>query len=239
MHFHVSRSIAGLIGAGSLLVACGGGGGDANDAGSTSVEAFCDRIAALETAVAPDDVEAAVAALEDLVKAAPNDEVREALETLVPVLTRMSEIDESDQDAINELMDLMVDPKVMEASTVLEDFGSEECGLSGDTTDEPATDSNSIAPDAVFDSATIQALVEVEGSEFLNGGSITSVVVEGDTYRTVVVDTTSADGVAALPICEVLADYFDTLAPDVDVEIAVLTEGLPAALRLPGGNCEA
>lgn len=239
MRFHLSRSIVAIIGTGSLLVACGGDGGDANGGSSTSVEEFCDRIAALETAAAPDDVGSAVAALEDLVQAAPNDEVREALETLVPVLTRMSEIDETDQDAINELMDLMMDPKVMEASTVLENFGSEQCGISGDTSGEPVAESNSIAPEAVFDSTTIQTLIEVEAAEFLNGGTITSVVVQGDAYRTVVVDSTSSDGVAALPICQLLADYFDTIAPEFDVEIAVLTEGLPAALRLPGGNCEA
>lgn len=240
MRFHLSRSIVAVIGAGSLLVACGGDGGDANGGGSsTSIEDFCGRIAALESAAAPDDIGAAVTALEDLVEAAPNDEVREALETLVPVLTRMSEIDETDQDAINELMDLMTDPKVMEASTVLEDFGSEQCGISSGTSGEQAPESNSIASDVVFDSGAIQSLVETEAAEFLNGGSVTSVVVQGDAYRTVVIDTTSPDGAAALPICEVLADYFDTNAPDVDVEISVLTEGLPAVLRLPGGNCEA
>lgn len=238
MRFHLSRSIVATIGAGSLLVACGGDGGNASGGSSTSVEEFCDRISALETAAAPDDVRAAVAALEDLVQAAPNDEVRKALETLVPVLTRLSEIDETDQDAMNELLDLMTDPKVMEASTVLENFGSEQCGISGDTTGEPAAESNSIAPEAAFDSTTIQTLIEVEAAELLNGGTITSVVVQGDAYRTVVVDIASADEVAALPICQLLADYFDTIAPEVDVEIAILAEGLPAVLRLPGGNCE-
>ncbi len=127
-----STLTAGTIGALLFLGACGGDsndGGGASETGGVSNEQFCERIAALEAAVEPDDIGSAVAALEGLVDAAPTDEVRNALETLIPVLSRMSTIDENDPDAIGELMELAMDPEIMEASAVLETFGTEQCGF--------------------------------------------------------------------------------------------------------------
>lgn len=234
------------IGATSLLVACGGddGSGGGSSEG-VSVEEFCTRIEALESAVEPDDIGAAVAAIEGLVDAAPTDEVRDALETLIPVLSRMSEIDENDPDAIGELMELAMDPKIMEAGAVLEEFGTEQCGFTSDdsgSTDslpDSSVDEGSDPVTGAFDTSTVWDHLEANASDFLNGGSFTSVSVQGQGSGYLVsVDATSSGGVAAVPICEVLVDYFETNAPGVDVTIDVMTEGLTAATRLPGGICE-
>ncbi|MEY3679463.1 MAG: hypothetical protein ACO27U_04915 [Ilumatobacteraceae bacterium] len=119
-----------LVTVGGLVSACGGDDGSSNGGGgAASVEEFCTQIENLESAVEPDDMAAAVGALQDLIDSAPSKDVREALETLIPVLEGMSSIDENDPEAMNDLMELMMDPKVMEASATLESFGAEECGF--------------------------------------------------------------------------------------------------------------
>lgn len=234
------------LAAGSLLVACGGDGGSGGGSSEgVSVEEFCSRIEALESAAEPDDIGAAVAAIEGLVDAAPTDEVREALETLIPVLARMSEIDENDPDAIGELMGLAMDPKIMEASTVLEEFGTQQCGFtsddsgSTDTVPEFSFDEGADPSLAAFETSTIWDYLDANASDYLNGGSFTSVSVQGqgDGYL-VTVDASSSGGVAAVPICELMVEFYDTNAPGVDVAIEVLTEGLAAVTRQPGGICE-
>ena len=118
-----------LIGSTSLI-ACGGDDESSSADSAVSIEEFCAKIDDLESAVEPDDMASAVAALSDLVDSSPSSEVRKALETLIPVITKMADIDENDPDAIGELMGLMMDPDVMEAGTVLETFGAEQCGFS-------------------------------------------------------------------------------------------------------------
>lgn len=128
-----STLTASTLVAASFLAACGGDDGGSSGSGqAVSIEEFCQRIEALESAAAPDDIGAAVAAIQGLVDSAPTDEVRKALETLVPVLSRMSEIDENDPDAIGELMGLALDPEIMAASAVLETFGTDECGFASE-----------------------------------------------------------------------------------------------------------
>lgn len=136
MRTSFSRSFVVLasLGTGVLLVGCGGddsgsGSGGSGGGDAVSIEEFCDKISALESAVEPDDMASAVAVIADLADSAPTDELKDALETMLPVLEGMAEIDENDPDAMNELMTLMMDPDVMEASAVMEAFGDEECGF--------------------------------------------------------------------------------------------------------------
>lgn len=245
MRISRSRSLAVLvvIGASSLLVACGGD--DSSSNGALSIDEFCSRIDALESAVQPDDIAAAVDAIEGLVDSAPTDEVRDALETLVPVLSRMGEVDQNDPDAFAEFMELALDPKVVEASQTLETFGTEECGFAADDsesenagTDEFPEDGEELSASAI-DSTAILDHLEANANQFLNGGAFSSVAVQGlgDGYL-VSVDTTTTEGVEAESICEVLAEYVDSNAPEVDVTIEVTTEGSPAVSRQPGGACE-
>lgn len=134
MRSTVLRSVLAVstIGVGSLLTACGGDdGASGGKSDAVSIEEFCTKIDGLATAE-PDDIGAAVAAIQGLVVSAPTDEVRDALEILIPVLARLSAIDENDPDAIGEMMELALDPKIMEASAVLETFGAEECGFTSE-----------------------------------------------------------------------------------------------------------
>ncbi|MFZ9157980.1 MAG: hypothetical protein ACO230_07770, partial [Ilumatobacteraceae bacterium] len=68
------------------------GGGDSSGSGLTDEE-FCAKVAEMETLGSGEteaDMAAVVAALDDLAAAAPTNELREALETLGPVMTEMA-----------------------------------------------------------------------------------------------------------------------------------------------------
>lgn len=247
------------VGAAALLVACGGDGGSSTGSdgalggSAVSIEEFCDKIDALESAVAPDDLGAAVIAIQGLVDSAPTPEVRDALETLLPVLTEMTDVDENDPDAFARLMAMAMDPKIAAAGEVLERFGTEQCGF--DAEESSGLDANDDVSDigvsdftfedgadpatAVFEASTIREFLEATASRYLNGGSITSVSVlgEGDGYLVSVDASNFPGGVAAVPICELLVEWYDTHAPGVDVTLEVMTESLPAVNRDPGGIC--
>ena len=130
MRLSTSFAIAVTVLSSSLVLgACGGDDSSKANSSPVSIEEFCNKIEALEAAGDPDDMASAIAAISGLVESAPSPDVREALETLVPVITKMADIDEDDPDAIGELMGLMMDPDVIEAGAVLETFGAEECGF--------------------------------------------------------------------------------------------------------------
>ena len=112
-----------------LVGACGGDDSSKANSSPVSIEEFCGQIEALDAAGDPDDMASAIGALEDLVSAAPTKELREALDTMIPLLQNMADIDESDPNAFAEVMSMMMDPAIIEAGTVLEEFGAEECGF--------------------------------------------------------------------------------------------------------------
>ena len=112
-----------------LVGACGGDDSGKANSSPVSIEEFCGQIEALDAAGDPEDMASALATLEDLASAAPTKELRDALDTMLPLLQSMSEIDENDPNAFAEVMSMMMDPAIMEAGTVLEDFGAEECGF--------------------------------------------------------------------------------------------------------------
>ena len=112
-----------------VLGACGGDDSSKANSAPVSIEEFCDQIEALDAAGDPDDMASVIDALEGLVSAAPTKELRDALDTMIPVLQNMADIDESDPDAFAEVMSMMMDPAIIEAGTVLEEFGAEECGF--------------------------------------------------------------------------------------------------------------
>jgi len=117
------------LSSGLVLGACGGDDSSNANSSPVSIEEFCDQIEALDVAGDPDDIASALGALKDLASAAPTKELRDALNTMLPLLESVSEIDESDPNAFAEVMSMMMDPAIMEAGTVLEDFGAEECGF--------------------------------------------------------------------------------------------------------------
>lgn len=120
--------------AGALaLPACGG-----DSPASSSDEAFCQEIERLDELDIEEDIASAAEILGDLAKKAPNDEVRNALELIAPIFQRLSEVDEADVTAMQEIFALMSSPEVTAASDVLDRYGSDVCGFdqagSSDTT---------------------------------------------------------------------------------------------------------
>lgn len=119
-----------------LGVSCGGddGGFSGVDGGSggksLSDEEFCAEIEALDD-VDPsvDDMADVVTMIEDLADKAPNDELRDAMLALVPVMSALADIDENDPDAMNEVMEIMMDPEVLAAGELIETYSTETCGI--------------------------------------------------------------------------------------------------------------
>lgn len=117
-----------------ILIACGS---DSSSSGAQLTdEQFCAKVADM------DDLEnfdaTAIAAMNELIDSAPNDELRDALKVLVPVLTEMESVDENDPEAMSKVMEIIMDPKVTEAGEVIEKYSTEVCGLS--VTDETTVD---------------------------------------------------------------------------------------------------
>ncbi len=117
------------------LVACGG---DSSSSGARLTdEQFCAKVADM------DDLEtfdaSAIAAMNDLIDAAPNDELRKALKVLVPVMTEMEDVDENDPDAMSKIMEIIMDPKVTEAGEVIEKYSTDVCGITDETTVDTGT----------------------------------------------------------------------------------------------------
>jgi hypothetical protein len=127
-----------------VLVAASCGGGDdgtdgADDDGADDVEAFCERLRALEaddTVDVDEDFDAAMAEMTELRDAAPA-ELRDDLDMVIDVFRQMDEIENAggdDEDTFGAVFALLLDPEFTAASERLEQWGVDECGL------EPSTD---------------------------------------------------------------------------------------------------
>ncbi len=124
----------------TLGVACGGDSGGSN---ALSEAEFCDKIASVEgTAPADADMTTVLAVLADLADSAPTKELRDAIETIAPIMQELEGVDENDPEAFAKAMEIMMDPKIVAAGAVLEKFATETCGLT-DTTDAPSDDMSS------------------------------------------------------------------------------------------------
>ena len=118
-----------------VLIACGD---DSSSSGAQLTdEQFCAKVADM------DDLEnfdaTAIAAMNELIDSAPNDELRDALKVLVPVLTEMEGVDENDPEAMTKVMEIIMDPKVTEAGEVIEKYSTDVCGITDETTVDAGT----------------------------------------------------------------------------------------------------
>lgn len=129
---------------GLSIISCGG---DSDSSAKASEAEFCAMLQAIESDQvfenAMDDPEAAAEAtklLTDLAEAAPTPELKEAIETLIPVMEKMTTIDENDPEALASLMELMSDPKLESAGVTVDAFTEDVCKIpnsdSGDTSTE-------------------------------------------------------------------------------------------------------
>jgi hypothetical protein len=117
-----------------------------------SEEEFCEMLRVIESdqvfESAMDDSAALTEAtdlLTDLAKAAPTTELKEAIETLIPVMETMATIDENDPEAFASLMELMSDPKLESADETVNAYSTDVCKITTSDSGETSTE-ESLAP---------------------------------------------------------------------------------------------
>ena len=118
-----------------FIAACGSASGSS----ALSDAEFCREIERLEETEPTDDIRGAAIILADLVKKAPNTEVRQALQVMQPAFEKLAEIDENDPEAMSRFFELMMDEDIVTAGEVLERYITDVCGF----TDENATNNTS------------------------------------------------------------------------------------------------
>ena len=129
---------------GLSIISCGGDSGLSSQASEAE---FCAMLQAIESDQVfenamedPAALTEATQVLTDLAKAAPTAELKEAIESLIPVMETMATIDENDPEALASLMELMSDPKLESAGETVDAFTEDVCKIptsdSGDTSTE-------------------------------------------------------------------------------------------------------
>jgi len=134
---------------GLSIISCGGDSGLSSKASEAE---FCAMLQAIESDQvfenAMEDPEASAEAtklLTDLAEAAPTAELKEAIETLIPVMEKLVGIDENDPEALASLMEFMSDPKLQSAGETIDAFTVDVCGIPTSDSSETSTE-ESLAP---------------------------------------------------------------------------------------------
>ncbi|MTA28360.1 MAG: hypothetical protein F2562_05825 [Actinobacteria bacterium] len=229
-------------------VSCGGDSGSGSAA--LSDEEFCLEVAALD-GMNPDvgDMAEIVTTIEDLAAKAPSDELRDAMLALVPVMTMLSEIDENDPEAMNKVMEVMMDPEVMAAGELIEKYSSETCGIDDSAGDESSSGSSDTMPTEgsngayIFDdieAGDISDYVEANGTDYFPNGYVNSTSMSGaDGYTEVIMDFADADSVDGVSLCEVIFEGIAMSTADTAVRIVVQQDTVDIAVREVDGECSA
>ena len=227
-------------------------GGDDSGSGSAALseQEFCVELTALD-GMEPDvsNMADVVTTIEDLADKAPNDELRDAMLALVPVMTMMGEIDENDPDAMSKVMEVMMDPEVMAAGELIEKYSSETCGIDDSAGDESSTDATDAAPTEggngayIFDdmeASDISDYVEANGTDYFPNGYVNSTSMSGaDGYTEVIMDFADADSVDGVSLCEVIFEGIAMSTADSAVRIVVQENSIDIAVREVDGMCTA
>lgn len=125
-----TRSVMVALVAGMALAVAACGGGDESSSGSK--EAFCAQLQRIETVGAgldaPDD--AFVAELTTLADAAPNDELRSAVNEVKSAIEILTSSDDPEQVASQ--LENLDEASFDAANTTIETYAVEECGLTLD-----------------------------------------------------------------------------------------------------------
>mgnify|MGYP000843873491 FL=1 len=134
---------------GLSIISCGGDSGLSSQA---SEEEFCEMLRAIESDQVfesamedPAALTEATQVLTDLAKAAPTTELKEAIESLIPVMETMATIDENDPEALASLMELMSDPKLESAGETVDAYSTDVCKITTSDSGETSTE-ESLAP---------------------------------------------------------------------------------------------
>jgi hypothetical protein len=127
-------------------------GGDSDSSAKASEAEFCAMLQAIESDQVfenamedPAALTEATDLLTDLAKAAPTTELKEAIETLIPVMETMATIDENDPEAFASLMELMSDPKLESAGETVDAYSTDVCKITTSDSGETSTE-ESLAP---------------------------------------------------------------------------------------------
>lgn len=224
------------------------GGDDSGSGPALSNEEFCAKVEALD-AMDPgtDDMAEVVATVEELADAAPSEELRDAMRALVPVMTALENLDENDPDAMNKIMEIMMDPEVIAAGELIENFSSETCGIdpddggsesTSDTIAEPGSNGAYIVDD--IESRDISDYVEANGSDLFPGGYVSSTSLTGGSdFTDVVLDFADADTIDGVGLCELILESINAGTADTAVRIVVQENTVDIAVREVDGECTA
>jgi len=124
----MGRFVAGVAVAG-LLIAAGCGDDDGGSASSQATEEFCEgfnrineRFSDINPVTNPDALQEALDMLRNL---DPPEEIADEYDTVLSSFERLSEIDVTDQDAVNRVREEL--PEAEDAFNTLGDFVDEEC----------------------------------------------------------------------------------------------------------------
>ncbi|MEX2628284.1 MAG: hypothetical protein WD225_15465 [Ilumatobacteraceae bacterium] len=260
---HRTRRIAGLMVSGALLTAACGGDDDA-----LSDDEFCERMEQVEEEFEedPDDELDAedLNRLADLATSAPNDEIRDALNTFGEFAERLEGVDEDDPEAFGEAMSIVFDPEFTSAFESLEEYlvgtcGYDESEFSGGFDDEvvdegsnggDTTGADDAEPDIADDAEPDIAYDEVAYDEVFDDLSLLRDPVEaelgsvqgvgimsmmGAPIATIDIDPAEVDPMEA---CEVLATIWDDLLSASGLPVEINDADFELVVSRPaGGDC--
>ncbi len=239
-----------------VAVSCGSSSSRSSD------EEFCAKLADFKAsddlntdASSPEALKAMLPLIDDLAKTAPNDELKKALETMTPVIEKMSQIDENDPDAFGTVMSMMFDPEVAAAGKVIDDYSTDVCKMPPSTDSSSIDDSSMTFPPStddrsMFEEGTIladmaaeeitNAVEALKSTNFPNGYiSSSGIEATGDGSSLVTVDFADTDSVDAVAICEAIDAAIAEKTADTNVSIKVSVDGKEVGGRPVGGTCSA
>lgn len=221
----------------AALTACGGDS-SGSSSGAMSDEEFCGEVERLNASDPSDDLDLALRILGDLADKAPNAEVRDALQAIGPVMEEMSNIDESDPEAMARAFELMFSPELVKAGEVLNEYSSEVCGFESVTTDPDLGGIDPSGETGGLDSELISNAAEelVSGMGLTATLASTAVQSVGD-GTLVAVDFIEADNFDGLAICNALRLLIDGVSNGAAVEIEVSVDGSVVARKAPDQAC--
>ncbi len=244
-----SRQLAAWALTGVLVAAAGCGRN--HDTGRLDDAAFCEQIASLRAAADGDDEPTAadLEQLRSLARQAPDDGVHSAIETILPAIERLSQLDEDDPAAFEAILELVFSPEYLTAADTLESYAVDTCGLApSDPTDEqggePGETTGSPTGDAFddLDAGELRSQLRDTIDELAPDDQGSSVLITSAPDLDgilVALDVTAPSSLDGVGLCEALAAAVDAATTDPSVVVEVQRDGEVVARRLPGGSCTA
>lgn len=226
--------------------------GGADDEVDTA--AFCEGVEVFEGLDTEDSGTIAPEVLDDFDELAADapDEVADELATLAELFRTLSETDLDDEEAFAEVMGLLLDPEVVEASETVEAYVLEECDVDIDPDDSDDLDAGDLEEGDLelgedVDSGDLDDGVSIEAfEEFLDEGGDAAHPWRDDLVGTSISVTNGAVDVTldfpvgvevddAVAACVAADDHFGPLADELAITVTI--DGSDAATYDPGTGC--